>query len=113
MTWYFHPLWILFRLLRPVRMKSSRMARPLRPGAASRQTGPTPRITLYRSPSVIALTAWNGIMVLFVLGGGLMNSVRIVADSGCDLPPMIVAQYGIVVIPVYVRFGQEMIPSWS
>ena len=40
-----------------------------------------------------------------------MNSVRIVADSGCDLPPTIVAQYGIVVVPVYVRFGQEMIPS--
>jgi DegV family protein with EDD domain len=40
-----------------------------------------------------------------------MNSVRIVADSGCDLPPMIVAQYGIIIIPVYVRFGQEMIPS--
>jgi DegV family protein with EDD domain len=40
-----------------------------------------------------------------------MNSVRIVADSGCDLPSMIVAQYGIVVVPVYVRFGQEMIPS--
>ncbi len=40
-----------------------------------------------------------------------MNSVRIVADSGCDLPPMIVAQYGIVVVPVYVRFDQEMIAS--
>jgi len=40
-----------------------------------------------------------------------MNSVRIVADSGCDLPPMIVAEYGIVVVPVYVRFGQDMIPS--
>jgi len=40
-----------------------------------------------------------------------MNSVRIVADSGCDLPPMIVAECGIVVVPVYVRFDQEMIPS--
>ncbi|MGC8780055.1 MAG: DegV family protein [Anaerolineae bacterium] len=40
-----------------------------------------------------------------------MNSVRIVADSGCDLPAVIVAQLGITIVPVYVRFGQEMVPS--
>lgn len=40
-----------------------------------------------------------------------MNSVRIVADSGCDLPPMTIVQLGITIVPVYVRFGQEMIPS--
>ncbi len=40
-----------------------------------------------------------------------MNSVRIVADSGCDLPPITVVQLGITIVPVYVRFGQEMIPS--
>ncbi len=40
-----------------------------------------------------------------------MNSVRIVADSGCDLPPALVAHFGITIVPVYVRFGQEMIPS--
>lgn len=40
-----------------------------------------------------------------------MNSVRIVADSGCDLPANLVAQYEITIIPVFVRFGQEMISS--
>lgn len=40
-----------------------------------------------------------------------MNSVRIVADSGCDLPPSTVTQFEITIVPVYVRFGEEMIPS--
>jgi DegV family protein with EDD domain len=40
-----------------------------------------------------------------------MNSVRIVADSGCDLPPALAAEYQITIIPVFVRFGQEMISS--
>jgi|YNPBryantNP2012_1023418.scaffolds.fasta_scaffold11371_2 DegV family protein with EDD domain len=40
-----------------------------------------------------------------------MNSVRIVADSGCDLPAVIAAQLGITIVPVYVRFGEEMVPS--
>ncbi|MEJ5198727.1 MAG: DegV family protein [Anaerolineae bacterium] len=40
-----------------------------------------------------------------------MNSVRIVADSGCDLPAVIAAQLGITIVPVYVRFDQEMVPS--
>ncbi len=37
-----------------------------------------------------------------------MNSVRIVADSGCDLPAALAAQYDIVIVPVLVRFGQEV-----
>ena len=40
-----------------------------------------------------------------------MPNVRIVADSGCDLPATLVAQYGITIVPVFVRFGQEMISS--
>lgn len=40
-----------------------------------------------------------------------MSSVRIVADSGCDLPASIVDQYEITIVPVFVRFGEEMIPS--
>jgi fatty acid-binding protein DegV len=43
--------------------------------------------------------------------GGSMNSVRIVADSGCDLSPALAAAYQITIIPVFVRFGQEMVPS--
>ena len=40
-----------------------------------------------------------------------MPNVRIVADSGCDLPPSLVDQYGITIVPVFVRFGEEMISS--
>jgi DegV family protein with EDD domain len=40
-----------------------------------------------------------------------MNSVRIVADSGCDLSPELADEYQITIIPVFVRFGQEMVPS--
>ena len=40
-----------------------------------------------------------------------MNSVRIVADSGCDLPPALAEEYQITIIPVFVRFGEEMVPS--
>lgn len=40
-----------------------------------------------------------------------MSEVRIVADSGCDLPPALVDQYKITIVPVFVRFGEEMIPS--
>lgn len=40
-----------------------------------------------------------------------MRSVRIVADSGCDLPPALADQYQITIVPVLVRFGQEMIAS--
>lgn len=40
-----------------------------------------------------------------------MNSVRIVADSGCDLPPALAMEYQITIVPVFVRFGQEMISS--
>lgn len=40
-----------------------------------------------------------------------MSSVRIVADSGCDLPPELVEEYQITIVPVFVRFGQESISS--
>jgi DegV family protein with EDD domain len=32
-------------------------------------------------------------------------SIRIVTDSNCDLPPEIVDQYGITVVPMYVNIG--------
>ena len=38
-----------------------------------------------------------------------MNSVRIVADSGCDLTPELVNRYEITVVPCFVRFGQDMV----
>jgi DegV family protein with EDD domain len=44
-------------------------------------------------------------------GGRDMNTVRIVADSGCDLSPPVAARYGITLVPVYVNFGGEMVPS--
>jgi len=40
-----------------------------------------------------------------------LNGVRIVADSGCDLSPALVAQYQLTVVPVFVRFGQDMVSS--
>jgi DegV family protein with EDD domain len=42
-----------------------------------------------------------------------MNSVRIVADGGCDLPADLVARYEITIVPVWVRFGDEMVASDS
>lgn len=40
-----------------------------------------------------------------------MPNVRIVADSGCDLPASLVDEFGIVIVPVFVRFGEEMVSS--
>jgi DegV family protein with EDD domain len=40
-----------------------------------------------------------------------MNSVRIVADSGCDLSPALAERYQITLIPVFVNFGQESVSS--
>jgi DegV family protein with EDD domain len=34
-------------------------------------------------------------------------SVRIVADSSCDLPSEVIAEHGIVVVPLYVNFGDR------
>jgi DegV family protein with EDD domain len=34
--------------------------------------------------------------------------VKIVTDSGADLPPQLVKELGITVIPLYVRFGEEV-----
>jgi len=35
-------------------------------------------------------------------------TVRIVTDSSCDLPPELVQEMGITVVPLYVRFGEEV-----
>lgn len=40
-----------------------------------------------------------------------MQNVRIVADSGCDLSPELAAQHDITLVPVFVRFGQEVFSS--
>jgi DegV family protein with EDD domain len=34
-------------------------------------------------------------------------TVRIVTDSTCDLPPQIIAKYGIHVVPLYINVGRE------
>ena len=36
-----------------------------------------------------------------------MAGVRIVTDSSCDLPPAIVEELGITVVPLSIRFGEE------
>ena len=40
-----------------------------------------------------------------------MNTVRVVADAGCDLSPEVAAQYNVVVIPVFVNFGAETVST--
>jgi DegV family protein with EDD domain len=40
-----------------------------------------------------------------------LNGVRIVADGGCDLSPALAAQYQITIVPVFVRFGLNMVSS--
>jgi DegV family protein with EDD domain len=40
-----------------------------------------------------------------------MNSVRIVADDGCDLSPALASRYAVEIVPVFVRFGDEMVSS--
>ncbi|TET26393.1 MAG: DegV family protein [Dehalococcoidia bacterium] len=34
-------------------------------------------------------------------------AIKIVTDSSCDLPPQLIKQLGITVVPLYVRFGKE------
>ena len=34
-------------------------------------------------------------------------SIKIVTDSTCDLPPSVIEQYGIAVIPLYINVGKE------
>lgn len=36
-----------------------------------------------------------------------MSNVRVVADSACDLPDDLVAQFGIVIVPLTIRFGTD------
>jgi fatty acid-binding protein DegV len=43
--------------------------------------------------------------------GCFMNSVRVVADDGCDLSPALIAEYRVEIVPVFVRFGEEMLSS--
>jgi DegV family protein with EDD domain len=38
-----------------------------------------------------------------------MNSVRIVADSGCDIPASLAAEHDIAIVPCLVRFDQETV----
>jgi DegV family protein with EDD domain len=40
-----------------------------------------------------------------------VNSARIVADDGCDLSIALATQYLVEIVPVFVRFGQEMVSS--
>ena len=36
-----------------------------------------------------------------------MPNIKIVTDSTCDLPPSVVAEYGITVVPVFVHLGEQ------
>lgn len=36
-----------------------------------------------------------------------MNRIRVVADSACDLPDELVAELGITLVPLHIRFGGE------
>jgi DegV family protein with EDD domain len=36
-----------------------------------------------------------------------MPGIRVVTDSACDLPPALVEQYGIDIVPLTIRFGDE------
>jgi DegV family protein with EDD domain len=38
-----------------------------------------------------------------------MNRVRVVADSGCDISPVLAAEYGITIVPLTINFGQETV----
>jgi fatty acid kinase fatty acid binding subunit len=40
-----------------------------------------------------------------------VNSVRVVADDGCDLSSALAAEYQVEIVPVFVRFGEEMVSS--
>jgi DegV family protein with EDD domain len=40
-----------------------------------------------------------------------MSSVRIDADAGCDLSPDLATRYGVEIVPVFVRFGEEIVSS--
>lgn len=39
--------------------------------------------------------------------GALLAGVRVVIDSACDLPEELAQRYGIVVVPLTIRFGDE------
>ena len=36
-----------------------------------------------------------------------MGTIRVITDSACDLPPETAAQYGIEIVPLTIRFGDE------
>jgi DegV family protein with EDD domain len=38
-----------------------------------------------------------------------MNRVRVVADSGCDISPVLAAKYEITIVPLTINFGQETV----
>ena len=40
-----------------------------------------------------------------------MPGIRVVTDSACDLPPELVKQHGIEIVPLSIRFGDEEVPD--
>ena len=36
-----------------------------------------------------------------------MTAIKVVADSACDLPPDVVKKFGISIVPLTIRFGEE------
>lgn len=41
----------------------------------------------------------------------MTGPVRVVADSSCDLPSELLEQYGVITVPLIVRFGHEEFPE--
>lgn len=37
----------------------------------------------------------------------MMPGIRVMTDSACDLPPALVAEHGIDIVPLTIRFGEE------
>ena len=38
--------------------------------------------------------------------------VKVVTDSTSDLPPQLAKELGIIIVPVYLRFGDEVYRDW-
>jgi DegV family protein with EDD domain len=46
--------------------------------------------------------------MIYYYEGGLLMSIKIVTDSGADLPTALTEELDVTVVPVYLRFGQQV-----
>lgn len=42
-----------------------------------------------------------------IFSKGELGSIKIVTDSTCDLPPSLIEQYGITIVPLYINFADK------